>query len=76
MRLKPAGASTGGDAGSASNGGASIRHPQSVDGATHFLMKTLPKVSTEMSLHVLAYNMLRVINMLGVSTLITQMMRA
>ena len=37
-------------------------------GATHFLMKTLPKVSTEMSLHVLAYNMLRVINMLGVST--------
>ena len=45
-------------------------------GATHFLMKTLPKVSTEMSLHVLAYNMLRVINMLGVSTLITQMMRA
>ena len=26
-------------------------------GATHFLMKTLPKVKTEMSLHVLAYNM-------------------
>ena len=25
-------------------------------GATHFLMKTLPKVATEMALHVLAYN--------------------
>jgi transposase len=24
-------------------------------GATHFLMKTLPKVATEMALHVLAY---------------------
>jgi len=29
-------------------------------GATHFLMRTLPKVRTEMSLHVLAYNMKRV----------------
>src|SRR5882762_11091553 len=26
-------------------------------GATHFLMKTLPKVATEMALHVLAYNL-------------------
>jgi len=26
-------------------------------GATHFLMKRLPKVKTEMSLHVLAYNL-------------------
>jgi hypothetical protein len=25
-------------------------------GATHFLMKRLPKVATEMALHVLAYN--------------------
>ena len=25
-------------------------------GATHFLMKTLPKVNTEVSVHVLAYN--------------------
>ena len=25
-------------------------------GATHFLMKTLPKVAAEMALHVLAYN--------------------
>jgi hypothetical protein len=30
-------------------------------GATHFLMKTLPKVATEMALHVLAYNLTRVI---------------
>ena len=28
-------------------------------GATHFLTKTLPRVSTEMSLHVLAYNLKR-----------------
>jgi transposase len=33
-------------------------------GATHFLTKTLPKVKTEMSLHVLAYNMKRVMNIL------------
>ena len=29
-------------------------------GATHFLMNTLPKVATEMALHVLAYNLTRV----------------
>ena len=34
-------------------------------GATHFQMRTLPRVSTEMSLHVLAYNLKRVINILG-----------
>jgi transposase len=34
-------------------------------GATHFLMKTLPKVATEMALHVLAYNLTRVLNILG-----------
>jgi hypothetical protein len=34
-------------------------------GATHFLMKTLKKVSSEMALHVLAYNLKRVINILG-----------
>jgi hypothetical protein len=39
-------------------------------GATHFLMKTLPKVRTELSLHVLAYNLKRVIQMLGVQPLI------
>ena len=35
-------------------------------GATHFLMKRLPKVKTEMALNVLAYNMKRVMAILGV----------
>ena len=40
-------------------------------GATHFLkMKRLPKGATEMALHVLAYNLTRVINILGVKPLI------
>jgi len=39
-------------------------------GATHFLTKTLPKVRTEMSLHVLAYNMKRAINLLGTRALL------
>jgi hypothetical protein len=39
-------------------------------GSTHFLMKTLEKVKTEMSLHVLAYNLKRVINILGVGPLL------
>jgi transposase len=39
-------------------------------GATHFQMKTLKHVSTEMSLHVLAYNMKRAMNILGVASLI------
>jgi transposase len=39
-------------------------------GATHFLMKTLPKVATEMALHVLAYNLTRVMNIMGVQPLL------
>ena len=39
-------------------------------GATHFQMKRLPKVATEMALHVLAYNLTRVMNILGVKLLI------
>ena len=35
-------------------------------GATHFLTRTLKRVSTEMSLQVLAYNMKRVVAILGV----------
>ena len=38
-------------------------------GSTHFLTRTLAKVQTEMSLHVLAYNMKRMINILGVRPL-------
>jgi transposase len=44
-------------------------------GATHFLMKSLPRVATEMALHVLAYNLTRVMNILGIAPLI-QAMRA
>jgi hypothetical protein len=40
-------------------------------GATHFLTRTLPKVKTEMSLQVLAYNMKRIIQIFGVGPLIT-----
>jgi transposase len=39
-------------------------------GATHFLCKTLPKVAAEMALHVLAYNMTRVMNIMGVRPLL------
>lgn len=42
-------------------------------GYTHFLTKTVPKVSTEMSLHVLAYNMKRVMRILGPQPLIEAM---
>jgi transposase len=42
-------------------------------GATHFLMKRLPKVAAEMALHVLAYNLTRVINILGVQPLLAVM---
>jgi transposase len=39
-------------------------------GATHFLMKTLPRVASEMALHVLAYNLTRVMNILGTGPLL------
>jgi transposase len=39
-------------------------------GATHFLMKTLPKVAAEMALHVLAYNLTRVMNIIGIKPLL------
>ena len=38
-------------------------------GATHFLMKTLPKVASEMALSVLAYNLTRVMNIVGIKPL-------
>ena len=38
-------------------------------GATHFLMKRLPKVASEMALHVLAYNLTRVMNIMGIQPL-------
>jgi hypothetical protein len=42
-------------------------------GATHFQTRTLPRVRTEMSLQVLAYNMRRVIRILGATPLIEAM---
>ena len=42
-------------------------------GATHFLMKRLPKVATEMALHVLAYNLTRVMNIMGIEPLMAAM---
>lgn len=42
-------------------------------GSTHFLMRTLKHVSTEMSLHVLAYNLKRVMRILGIAPLMHAM---
>ena len=39
-------------------------------GSTHFLTKTLPRVRTEMSLHVLAYNLKRLLQIFGTQTLV------
>ena len=51
-----------------------VEHPfgtiKSWMGATHFQMRRLKNVRTEMALHVLAYNMKRVINMIGVGPLL------
>jgi len=51
-----------------------VEHPfgtiKSWMGHTHFQMKTMPRVATEMSLHVLSYNLKRVISLLGVQNLI------
>src|SRR6267142_574939 len=50
-----------------------VEHPfgtiKSWMGSTHFQMKTLKHVGTEMALHVLPYNMKRVISILGVGAL-------
>ena len=56
---------------------ATVEHPfgtlKASMGATHFKMKTLDKVKTEMSLHVLAYNLKRVIAILGPKPLMEAM---
>ena len=53
---------------------ATVEHPfgtlKAWMGSTHFLTRTLDRVSTEMSLHVLAYNMKRMMNIFGPKTLI------
>lgn len=54
-----------------------VEHPfgtiKSWMGSTHFQMKTLKRVSAEMSLHVLAYNLKRVIKIMGTTRLIEAM---
>ena len=53
---------------------ATVEHPfgtvKAWMGSTHFLTRTLDRVSTEMSLHVLAYNLKRMMSILGVRGLI------
>ena len=57
-----------------------VEHPfgtiKSWMGYTHFQMKTLKHVSTEMALHVLSYNLKRVINIIGIAPLIAAMRAA
>jgi len=54
-----------------------VEHPfgtlKSWMGATHFLTRTLDRVSTEMSLHVLAYNLKRVLRLMGSGALMAAM---
>lgn len=54
-----------------------VEHPfgtiKSWIGSTHFLTRTLDRVSTEMSLHVLAYNLKRVIQIMGSEPLMRAM---
>ena len=45
-------------------------------GSTHFLMKTLAHVGTEMSLHVLAYNFKRVMRILGMANMMRAVQQA
>ena len=42
-------------------------------GSTHFLMKTLPRVASGMAPHVLAYNLTRVMNIMGIRPLMAAM---
>jgi transposase len=45
-------------------------------GSTHFLMRRLPNVKAEMSLHILAYNMKRAINVLGAAKIMNKLQPA
>ena len=44
-----------------------------LDGRSHFKTRTLKRVETEMTFHVLAYNMKRAISVLGIENLICAM---
>ena len=58
--------------------GETVEHPfgtiKARMGATHFLMKTMPCVATEMALHVFAYNLTRVLNIMGARPLMAAML--
>ena len=53
--------------------GETIEHPFGTlkmrMGETHFLMKTLPKAAGELARHVLAYNLTRAMNIVGIKPL-------
>jgi hypothetical protein len=57
-----------------------VEHPfgtlKQAMGSTHFLMRRLPNVKAEMSLHILAYNMKRAINVLGAKKIINALQPA
>ena len=57
-----------------------VEHPFSTIkqamGSTHFLTKRLSSVKAEMSLHVLAYNLKRAINVLGMDKVLTRLQPA
>jgi len=57
-----------------------VEHPfgtlKQAMGSTHFLMRRLPNVKAEMSLHILAYNMKRAIKVLGAKTIINALQPA
>jgi transposase len=57
-----------------------VEHPfgtiKSWMGSTHFQTRTLKRVATEMALHVLAYNLKRVMNIIGIGPLIAAMRAA
>jgi hypothetical protein len=57
-----------------------VEHPfgtiKSWMGSTHFLCRRLPRVSVEMSLHVLAYNLKRVMQIMGAEMLIRRLQAA
>ena len=53
-----------------SDSGASVRHDQVLDGSNALSPEQLPKVATEMALNVLAYNIKRVMAIIGVAGLL------
>ena len=50
-----------------------LRHDQGSDGRNPLPDETLPRVAAEMALHVLAYNLTRVMNIMGTQPLLAAM---